>query len=397
MRAEYTAETNKNKRFSWIECLAAMMLIYWCNIVFFIEGNSFAFKIVNFVSFGITAFVILFGIRRIKYFQINLILVSLGLCLYSLILPAGSRYLQDYLFPFLVAGIMGVLMVSIIQKPRYIIYCWMIYSVITSIQAVRLFTAPGGEAYYMPTANYLFNLFVILIIYAIKTQKWYYYIPVFICGFCIIFTGTRGIMIAMILSIFSALLLFNSTLDKKRKRKIIVMSALIVFLIYFILFTKVGNGIIENLSSLLNIQSRVLSLVSGERISSSSERTDIYTMVFKGATENPIFGYGFCGDMYVSDGNGAHNFVLEIFVDFGLIGIVALFLFFILAKKSLFQITDEDWKIVGLMFFCVAILPKFVSHSVMEPITLPTIAVLLKINGIIQNNRKAKKKKSVFN
>ncbi len=184
--------------------------------------------------------------------------------------------------------------------------------------------------------------------------------------------GSRGTFIAIAGFILVYYVIVENKLTKK---KIALIGAVIVFAI--IINNKTFLEFIATaLSKILPFNSRTLTLlISGEAMSDSG-RSYIYEGCLKLIKEHWLLGNGICGErthafiyqptMGVNNGIGglyAHNFFLEVLVDFGVpIGI--LFIVFVLFKEiKICLCKDRKVQKVGVIMFTGWFFQHLVSGS----------------------------------
>ncbi|MDJ0304949.1 O-antigen ligase family protein [Dehalobacter sp.] len=383
----FTNKEKINEAVFSLDFWAAAILVYWCNIYFFLHNTHFIVQVFNIAAYVATVCVIICGYNKIDFRLLMLILTALLVSLISLLLPAGSQYLSEYLLPFLLAGIIGICMTGIIKEPKYILFWWFAFTLVLSLLSIKSFLgASEAFEYYMATAYIIFYFFAFIAILAVDKVKWYHFVTLAFCAFAIIMIGTRGAIIAVLLTMITVILFYNAISIKKLCIAICFL-AVIFSVTYYLIFTDEGLTLLKSFIDHIGIQSRMVWLLEESRLTLSKERIDIYGALWNGFLQSPILGYGLGGDMYIitkalGEYYYSHNFILEAIIDFGIVGIILIISLFALFAKSAMSCQDPNWKKIGYLFFICCFFPKIFSFTFLHPMTLPTIAVLLKINKL---------------
>jgi len=225
--------------------------------------------------------------------------------------------------------------------------------------------------------------------YGIKNNRLSYK---FICilGIMAIFIfGSRG---AFLSAIIGMLLIYFSFGNKKRKRYIIIFAIL-----FFGLFIKNSN--MESMSSLIKngrMPSRTITMLANSEIFNTTGRSDIARILIPGIS---LSGHGLFSDRNITSLNGfmdstyAHNFILEILIEFGVvIGLPILIIFYITSLWIMFS-EGSHIKDLAVIFFPSAIIKLLFTGSYLniEPGFYVFIGLMLKQISLankksIQNN-----------
>lgn len=173
--------------------------------------------------------------------------------------------------------------------------------------------------------------------------------------------GTRGGF--LILGLFSFIIIFM----KVDKNKIILLGV-IIFLMLLLLFGPISSG---NMGTGLvgNHQSRnIEKMLSGDMF--TSNRTHLYSYLFQKIVDDGFLGHGLCADRYYlpfqfasTDANYAHNFYIEMLVDFGLLGFAVSIYVTISIYKNCIKIKKNSYKAFMLCFVFVSFLQLMISRS----------------------------------
>lgn len=185
-----------------------------------------------------------------------------------------------------------------------------------------------------------------------------------VAAFLLMSMGTRGPVVCM--AVFIAFYLFFHKTFKYNKlaKSLIAIIALIISL-----FSTQVALFFSYLSSSFGLSTRVFNQVAeGQMINMelSSNRDVLYSDVFKYLTEKSVyFGEGLYSDRYMTGVDAyVHNFELEVWCAFGLIGgTIILFLLFLFIGKAFINSKGTQATVILLVFFCTSIIGAQFSGS----------------------------------
>ena len=196
-----------------------------------------------------------------------------------------------------------------------------------------------------------------------------------------ILTGTRGpvicIFVCFVMGVF-----FSDIKKKTRVTLVLLGSALGLFIASPLFSSSVSylNAIFLN----MGIKNRILTKILSENFWVSTGRQDVANVVLRAIAQRPFTGYGFLGDRSFQNGGYPHNFVLEVWCQYGVvlgsvIVISLLVVFFrVLSKRKnnrtllivLFSVTyvklmmSGTYPVEGMFFFLLGLcLNKWVDES----------------------------------
>ena len=132
----------------------------------------------------------------------------------------------------------------------------------------------------------------------------------------VVLFGSRGALLFIVTYLLYRIL-FKSNVSKK-----------IVFFLCVGICLLLLPQIINCLESFDSLSRSVQLILSGSFFSHDSGRTDIYELVLLHIAEAPLFGHGIGADRFYLNGFYAHNIILEMMLQYGIIA--GLSLFFIL-------------------------------------------------------------------
>lgn len=172
----------------------------------------------------------------------------------------------------------------------------------------------------------------------------------FLCG--ILFIGSRGGLVGAITTIF-VLLLFKYVLRKWRIKKKINIS------FKKIIFTIIGFTVILYLFEPLKrvYETRIAStLFRGSEGVYTAGRDMLYLRALEMIKEKPIFGHGLNGFATSSFYNYPHNFLLELMVDIGILGVIFFILLLVFAISIIIRYKNTDmYMFSGLPLYMILV------------------------------------------
>lgn len=203
-------------------------------------------------------------------------------------------------------------------------------------------------------------IFSFLFLFRDNNKKWTFIV------FCLSFAelllfGARGAMLTFIL--FALIyLFFISDVSKKIKLYILFFLFLIGASLKFVL-----EYLLESLDT-FGLYSysltKYLNLFNGDSLAStSSGRDDIYGLAFKRIDESFWFGSPLNTCFIDTGSTYYHNIILDILVNFGVIGFVFFFLFIFYNIFKVVSSTSKERKMIFFILFLIAMGRLFVSSS----------------------------------
>ena len=145
--------------------------------------------------------------------------------------------------------------------------------------------------------------------------------------------GSRGPILCS--GVFIILKLIRPV-SKLNFHKVMIYICSFLVAIFTILYSEKILLAIDDFLSKFNIDSRNISLFLNDYLHLSG-RDRIYEKILSEIVQHPILGIGIAGDRRVADGNYAHNIILEVFLNFGvIIGLILVIAFIMWLLKLLF-------------------------------------------------------------
>lgn len=158
-----------------------------------------------------------------------------------------------------------------------------------------------------------------LIYYASYHKRKIYWVFAIIASVTMFVFGTRGPI--MIILVYIAIVLTKKAILIPGHKKFLAMAVLYAGILFFIIDDRIFPEIIKSLSRLfgqMGFSSRIFDFYLSGEIVESQGRAELAQKAMDAIINNPALGYGFTSDRYLF-GVYPHNFVLELFVHFGVI------------------------------------------------------------------------------
>lgn len=188
----------------------------------------------------------------------------------------------------------------------------------------------------------------------------------------IIFTVFTGVIIALLsnrailLNISITFFVFLNIYISSKKIKVIINRIIIFFSAIFLLFFSTIKNILLNFLALFNVNSYSLINLELGTFFSSSSRITIWKKCLYTIKENPFFGNGIGADrVIIGDVGGyAHNFLIELWIDYGIIIGTFFCMIYLIAIIKLLKTEEKIWRDLILPFFITSIIILSLSKSI---------------------------------
>lgn len=341
--------------------------------IFFVNASNVLISYVGDISEMVSTFnkailfiLIAFNIWIIaKRIRLRVVFVIYGIILVVIVsmIVAGTNtiYLYETLNTFSFTVFPIVIVIGCISDFSVLIdqlITIAIIAILLSMVVLILMVSSGYTSYYMGFANSLI-IPVIMMLYKWKDSKKIW--ALFMAGagsIAIIALGSRGALLCIIVY-WLIVLLENSTSDKGRVKFFLIL-AIFSFLIINL---ETILTLINDLFTSLGITSRTLSLLS--TVNNMSGREYIYNTIWVEISENPLAIRGIAGEYSVTGGVYAHNFILELLCQFGIVlgGMAVVAVFYFVIKDIIFLKRSKE-KDIMVITLSAAIPLLFVSGSV---------------------------------
>lgn len=331
------------------------------------------------------------GILLFKTFkeQAKIIIVSL-LLLGFLWYYSGLRhpdlipYLQENTVPFFIEclpylWIFNYIIKVDLDEPDFdaFSYFYSIYKVkliFALLAQAIMFVFPETDIFhdYMNAANAILVGLLFVTIYNLKTShesKFSFYLEILGILF-ILLLGSRGGTLCY-LSVYFFYYVFISEGANKRRG---ILFGLILFSLFILFLPLIISSFGDN---------RLVDLFSSQKLFNDEERQVIFAIMIYNISLNP-WGMGIMADRdllinstEVWDVFYAHNFFLEMGIDFGYIGIVIAIIFVVVIIRSLMR-EEFEYKCIIDVLLCSSVIKLMVSSSFWtDPIIWALLGVIL--------------------
>jgi|GEM_PF-1714933 len=211
---------------------------------------------------------------------------------------------------------------------------------------------------YMTISYQLLFWTMIALFYTIEKKKKWPWVIIIISGLSIFTGGSRGAVLCLSASIFLIYVCKNYLINKSSDHQIkqIILFAFLL-IIAFIIFSSDSLILgIENLLSSFGLKSRVINRIIGASFFDNADRNHIQKELLPHVF-NHIFGFGIYGDRFLTvSGKYAHNFFLELLIDFGVVLGGGVIIALIISTVKAFLICVRKRMIYSLYFVIFSII-----------------------------------------
>lgn len=180
----------------------------------------------------------------------------------------------------------------------------------------------------------------------------------------LLMTGTRGPIVCLL----AAMILYFIWYERSKPKKIILF--FIVCLIVFFVISGLFYDLLYQLDIYLQnigINNRIITKILNNELLDSSGRDIIQDRVISAIKSNFFFGTGIMGDRVAAGGSYAHNIVLELLCQYGLIFGSALLLAIIGLLTKTFRRCDSQYKkLLFMILVCSGFVKLLFSSSYIE-------------------------------
>lgn len=184
-------------------------------------------------------------------------------------------------------------------------------------------------------------------------------------GLLIVSFGSRSVILVMCIAVVAYLYCYVG-IENRKKKIAIVLSILTLGIVFYVYFDTVLQILIKLLSRFSNMGRTLSVLKNSEWLFDSDGRDEIWGTCIEEIIKNPLAVRGIGGDVRIltnSLGTGyyAHNFVLEILLEFGiLIGAIVIFMYLRMIFRT-FCIHNTEIKTALLPFAVMTVTVLFFS------------------------------------
>lgn len=327
--------------------------------------------------------------------SIDMILVLMGSCLMFLCVlifhPQNIEYmwtdmndvLANPLFMLLCFAFVGYFVSRKLEDSTTFIVLFERFSICTIVLSlIRYFSdlkllLKGPE--YMSFSYNLLLPTVFVLLLCIQNFKWYRMIAALVGVILIFVAGCRGALVGALVSIL-IYIFFYGKLTAKKKYSISAILLILTSAVAF--FYKQIFDFLNAILSAVGISSRTVELLLSFSFFDDSGRSDIIQNIIG---KIDLLGHGLWGDRVALDGSYAHNLVIEILYDFGLIfGILILVVLAIVILKGI-KCADEKMAIILCALISAGLIKLFVSSSFLNQEPAFYVLIGMCVNSIKQH------------
>lgn len=201
-------------------------------------------------------------------------------------------------------------------------------------------------------ANFILPLFLCMDFLRKPLNHWLktvFLLFIFLIGFAVILTGSRGALFAIIVG-FIFYILFNNHISIKKKSLWIILSAVSCVLLYFL----ISGYLPEVVKARLTIRS-ILEDKGSDRLILWNDAMNIFVNsdIFR-----IVFGYGLANFPFIHENNyalliGTHNLFIQNLIEGGLVALALLFLLLFYVLKGV--IKKRDWVAASILIATIIV------------------------------------------
>lgn len=332
------------------------------------------------------SFVCVFFRKKISIASIITVFVVATTVLYTYVIsPEQIALFTDVYLDFFCGITFFLLLVGgTVQIERLMSMAIFVGRVLLIICFLSIFTQANWE--YFVSRNYMFisNAFlapIAISIYGIfQKGHWWDYVLVIAGILVVLLYGSRGDF--LVLAILAVVMLYL----KIKKKNILLLLPLIPVLIAGV-FILINSGILANSGS------RTIEKIFSGEFFESTGRFEIWGYLISRSFSNALIGRGLCADRFYllerqhsAEQVYAHNFFIEVFVDFGIVGIVAAVCVVAIFVKFIAKCYDSEKRNSIIMLSCVSFFPLMFSRTFLaEPGFFMMLGVILNWRLIYKN------------
>jgi len=279
--------------------------------------------------------------KRINVKSILIVLISFSFILFNLFFEQNKEFFLQTILTFLLNCFLPFLFSIILKEGKYLyIYFYKLSILVSILITVALITNTfhsDGRAYAMGLSYAAILFFIILLDDFLKNKKKYSIIMGIPIIYIITIFGSRGAFACV--GMYILVYLYRNFRFNREILKTLF------FVLFFILLFIFRNQIINIFASFLNnigIYSRSVQLLLEGEFVSSDGRLDIYTQLINDIVNNPLAIRGVNAEYNVVN-IYAHNFIIEILYQFGIIigSIINGFIIYIVIKAMNMSISHN--------------------------------------------------------
>ncbi len=305
-------------------------------------------KVIIYIIIFIYILVIIITKPIPKAFLVVLLVLFLVLCSSIIATPSILVILLTFILLFFSRCIPGFYIGYSINNFKYLFDALRLYIWIALVYSLFMVTGlRNAEGLYFTFGYNLLLPALVALISGVVYKKYYLILGIFLT-ICIIGFGGRGALICLFASLLLLFYLFSRSIKLLSK---VVLYATSICCLFIVLFYY--DSILHNLLQLFP-DSRTLVLILNGNFWGEAGRYSFYNESFRLINESPLSFRGILSDRILLStafnniegafGSYAHNILLEIFIQFGVLvgGILIVFLLLLFINSLLVVIRSKD-------------------------------------------------------
>ncbi|QCR31986.1 O-antigen ligase [Lysinibacillus sp. SGAir0095] len=304
--------------------------------------------------------------RSLGLFIVVYYIAILIFSLHYLLFPQNQEYMSDLIFPFFFMCLPIFIYSRSLENwgifKQTMTKASVIIFVLGLILGIQIVSGAASVGDYSMTLSYYLLLPSIIFVDKLLDQFSISSLVVSVLSIVIILSiGSRGAIMCIGVFVLLKLIKPNAEIPLTKSRVFLYIVLLVSTSLILLNFKSILLSI-DNLLGEYGIHSRSIRLFLAPEVSLSG-REGIYEKVLAAIGEHPILGIGLAGDRQITNGVYAHNLLLEVLINFGVVlGSLLIVFLLVIMLKTLFV---RDLKVYNMliMWISIGLVSLFVSGS----------------------------------
>ena len=335
---------------------------------------SFPTALTTYLYYGVLWLLLLSGIKGLLWQAVNAVIVavlSAAIIAFEILLhPTSSEYIfggdlysfvtfqPSAMLPATLFIFIG-LAVSDFENLGTLLHKGAQIGVIGAALTYAMMLVRGIPIYYDDMSTAYGICLIVCILVAYQERKDWVFITLGII--CLILAGTRGPIVCLVAALMFKFIVFEENFRRKITGVFFCIFACVLiysglaFQLLALLGKTFSNFGISNL--------RFLDYLNAGMLLDGSGREDFAIRYLEAVKAHPILGYGIGGDRIIITDVYAHNFFIEVLVEFGVIGGSAFLLWVAYLSFGVLTSPKTNIRKMGIGLFCGIIVKLFFSLS----------------------------------
>ena len=170
------------------------------------------------------------------------------------------------------------------------------------------------------------------------------------------FCGARGPILCLVV----AIVLYVLFMTDEQTVKVLLILATVFAVLLVLAFWEPLLNLLSQVAESIGVESRIVEKMRDGTLTDDSGRGEVRDQLL---SQLRLFGYGLYGDRGITEGRYAHNFFLEIMVQYGLLVGSAIVIYIVILILAGFFTKDRDKKILFIAFFSASVIKLMMSSS----------------------------------